>query len=271
MTLFEVGSSRSNSRRRRTNVGKYALVVLLVVMCALAMASTAFAEKVVVSGATPTLTADRPTVVNNAANFVPAGQMAQGDEVKVVNDPITDANAQSIRLANGADKVIYEIGLHTESGQHFKAKYGIDLHRYHEGRAVITYRVLDGSTGQITTKRVEASVKPGDTINAEAAAALDILGGAMVSGHLGSGSVVTGAGWVMLATGYWARTQATPALAAVTILGSQVYAHNVLGGLGSAYGHPLGLALMGAPLLQAVGNPERFEYDAAVNAAALVN
>lgn len=247
---------------------KYVLVVLLVAMFALAMASTAFAAKVVVA---PLAAVDtgRDLVARDAANFLPAGQMAQGNEVKIVSDVITDANFQAVGKTNAADKVIYGASLHTESGQHFKAKYGLDLHRYHEGRATITYKMGDVRTGQISTKTVEASVKPGDQINAECAAGLMAIGGAMASGHLGSGSTVSGAGWVMVAGGYWARTQATPAEMAVSLAGAEIWAQNWLPGIGDW--RYLAWPMMAAPLLAADGDPVQLEYAAAVNAAALVN
>lgn len=262
---------------------KYALVVMLVVMfLATAMASTAFAAKAVV-GSVDLLTG-RALVQEKYQSAISSGLITKHgySEVAFADAAFTKDQAASAGTLFGADKV-YQLKVHTLSDQHWvSGKYLLDAKRIHKGKCWIEGWSYDVATGQFTDIKTDPdnpwAVQPGDKMNSEIVAALEIFGGLIASDHIFANDVlpyafsdhgaVRGVGYVAYTVGVLAGSLATPAESAAHITGQLVWARDILPhAWNSTFRYVAGGSLMAVPLMKAHGIPDNLELAALTKGA----
>ena len=266
----------SENLRNKEDVvrAKYALVVMLVVMFAVAMASTAFAAKAVVGSVD--LNTGRQLVQEKYQSAISAGLIAKYgySEVAFADVAFAKDQAASAGAQFGADKV-YQLKVHTLSDQHWvSGKYLLDAKRVHKGKCWIEGWSFDVATGQFTDITTDPdnpwAVQPGDKMNSEIVAALEIGGGLIASEHLfpNAGDVVRGVGYVAYTVGFLAGSLATPAESAAHVAGQLVWARDILPhAWNNTFRYGIGGALMAVPLMKAHGTPDKLELAALTKGA----
>jgi hypothetical protein len=238
------------------------------------MASTAFAAKAVVGSVD--LNTGRQLVQEKYQSAISAGLIAEHgySEVAFADAAFTKDQAVSAGAMFGADKV-YQLKVHTLSDQHWlSGKYLLDAKRVHKGKCWIEGWVYDVATGTFTDITTDPknpwAVQPGDKMNSEIVAALEIGGGLVASEHVvpNAGPVARGAGYVAYTVAYLAGSLAKPAESAAHITGQLIWSRNLFpGAWNNTYRYGIGGALMAVPLMKAHGTPDKLELAALLKGA----